>query len=179
MTTEEVAVPTVLNPSLPRPVIRDAARMPGDVAATMVADSLTAVGADAGFVATLDAELDTIEIARVTPYARHPVRFTLGLDAPYPLAETIRTREPLFIENNEHLACNNPGLIRIRTEDHSCATIPLVDEEGSLLGALNLGFDEPRTFTARDRELIDLLVQHCSEAMSLARRLETELRRPR
>jgi GAF domain-containing protein len=170
-------VQTALSPLSPRPVLREAARMPGDVAATMVADSLSTLGADAGFVATLDEELDTLEIARVTPFARHPVRFTLRLDAPYPLAETIRTREPLFIESNQQLACNNPGLIRIRSEDHSCATVPLLDESGELLGALNLGFDEPRTFGARDHELIDLLARHCAEAMSLARRLEQALRR--
>ncbi len=167
---------TVLSPYSPRPVVRDAARMPGDVAATMVADSLTALGADAGFVATLDPDLGSLEIARVTPYARHPVRFTLAFGAPYPLAETIRTREPLFIENNEQLACNNPGLIRIRSEDHSCATVPLLDESGEVLGALNLGFDEPRAFAARDYELIDLLARHCAQAMSLAQRLEAGLR---
>ncbi len=161
----------------PRPVTPDAARMPADVAATMVADSLSALGADAGFVATLDPDLGTLEIARVTPYARHPVRFTLALEAPYPLAETIRTGEPLFIENNEQLACNNPGLIRIRSEDHSCATMPLLNESGELLGALNLGFDEPRAFGARDYELIDLLARHCAGAMTLAQGLEAELRR--
>ena len=160
----------------PQPILRDAARMPADVAATMVADSLSALGADAGFVATPAPDLETLEIARVTPYARHPVRFTLALEAPYPLAETIRTREPLFIENNEHLACNNPGLIRIRSEDHSCATIPLLDESGELLGALNLGFDEPRTFAERDYERINLLARHCAQAMSLALKLEAGLR---
>ena len=167
---------TVLNPPSPRPVVRDAARMPADVAATMIADSLSAIGADAGFVATLDPDLGTLEIARVTPYARHPVRFTLALETPYPLAETIRTRESLFIENNEQLACNNPGLIRMRLEDHSCATVPLLDESGELLGALNLGFDEPRAFAARDYERIDLLARHCALAMNLAHRLETGLR---
>jgi GAF domain-containing protein len=150
--------------------------MPADVAATMIADSLSALRADAGFVATVDPVSDALEIARVTPYARHPVRFMLPLDAPYPLAQAIRSREPLFIENNEQLQCDNPGLIRIRSEDHSCATIPLLDESGELLGALNLGFDEPRAFSARDYELIDLLARACSEAMSLARRLEAELR---
>lgn len=167
---------TVLNPHSPGPALRDAARMPADVAATMIADSLSALGADAGFVATPDQELGLLEIARVTPYARHPVRFTLALDAQYPLAETIRTRESLFIENNEQLACNNPGLIRMRSEDHSCATVPLLDESGELLGALNLGFDEPRTFGARDYERIDLLTRHCAQAMSLAHWLEAGLR---
>lgn len=160
----------------PGSVVRDVARMPADVAATMVADSLSALGADAGFVATLEPDLGTLDIARVTPYARHPVRFTLALEAPYPLAETIRTREPLFIENNEQLACDNPGLVRIRSEDHSCATIPLLDESGELLGALNLGFDEPRTFSARDYERIDLLARQCAQAMGLALILEAGLR---
>ncbi|MDQ5820102.1 MAG: GAF domain-containing protein [Actinomycetota bacterium] len=168
---------TVLSPASPGPVVRDAARMPADVAATMIADSLSALGADAGFVATVDPDHGALEIARMTPYARHPVRFTLPREAPYPLAEAIRTREPLFIENNDQLKCDNPGLVRIRSEDHSCATVPLLDESGELLGALNLGFDEPRAFSARDYELIDLLARHCSEAMSLAHQLEAEFRR--
>lgn len=157
--------------------IRNVSRMPADIAATIVADSLSALGADAGFIATAAPDGRTLEIARVTPYARHPVRFDLPLEAPYPIAQAIRTGEPLVIENNEQLACDNPGLVRIRAEDHSCATLPLRDESGELLGAINLGFDEPRRFTPEQLGLIDLVARTCAQAMALARGLEQQLSR--
>jgi len=154
-----------------------AGNLPADVATVIVADCLDALNADAGYVGTVAADGETIEVARVTEFSQTPVKLEFPLDAPYPLAETIRTGRELFIESNEQLVCDHPGLVRVKEEDHACATLPLYDEEGELLGALNLGFDEPRGFSDEERELIAVLGRHCAQAMAEARHLQDELRR--
>ena len=147
-----------------------------DIATVIVATFLAELEADAGFVATLRPDGQTLDVARVTPYSDKPVHLAFPVDAPYPLAETIRTRQPLFIASNDEL-CEHPGLIRVKSEDHACATLPLLDEDGELLGALNLGYDEPHAFTSDELELIDVLGRHCAQAMSVARHLQTEVAR--
>lgn len=145
-----------------------------DVATVLVARCLATLDADAGFVATLSDDGSTIQVERVTRYSENPVHLEFPVDAPYPIAETIRTRKPLLIASNEAL-CEHPGLVRVKSEDHACATLPLVGEDGELLGAINLGFDEPHEFTAQELDVISVLAQHCTQAMSVARHLQTEL----
>jgi GAF domain-containing protein len=149
--------------------------LPEKLATAIVAASLPAIAADAGFVAVLADDGQTVNVLRVTPFSETPIRLTFPLDAPYPLAETIRIRQPLFIESNEQLACDHPGLVRIADEDHACATIPLVDDGGEILGALNLAFDEPHKFSDKELELIDVLGRECRQAMLLGRRVRDEL----
>jgi GAF domain-containing protein len=144
---------------------------PSEAVAMMVAPFLTEVGADAGFVGAVAADGRTIEVARVTPYSKAPVRLAFALDAPYPLAATIRRAQPLFIASNEQLACDHPGLIRVEAEDHACATMPLLAEDGELLGALNLGFEDPHEFTDEERTAIEQLAARCARAFDDLRRV--------
>lgn len=140
---------------------------PGDAAALAVAGCLDLIGADVAFVATLAGNSKTIAVSRVTPYSKYPVHLTFPLDAPYPIAETIRTRKPLFLADNEELGCAHPGLVRVKDEDHACATLPLfVDEE--FHGALNVGFEDPRRFSEADRDALAVLAERC--ALLIARR---------
>ena len=158
-----------------RPAERVGTSLLTEVAMPLVAESLRPLQADAGFVATVGPDGETLDVARVTPYSASPVRLGFPRDAPYPLAETIRTQRPLLIESNDDL-CEHPGLVRVKNEDHACATVPLFADNGDLLGAVNFGFDEPRRFTSEELELIDLVAEHCSRAMSLARSLRAEVR---
>ena len=148
-----------------------------DVAATIVARCLEPLGADAGFVATLTPDGANLDVTRMTRYADKSVHLSFPADAPYPLAHAARTGEALFIESNEQLVCDHPGLVRVKEEDHACATLPLF-ADGKLVGAMNLGFDEPRRFTADEHEKISLLGRYCADAMAVARRVDTEIRRP-
>jgi len=55
------------------------------------------------------------------------------------------------------------------------------DDDGEVLGALNLAFDEPHTFSHEELELIEILARECRRAMLLGQRVRDELagRRPR
>lgn len=138
---------------------------PLEAAATVLAGALELLGADAGFVAT-PAPGGVLEVARVTPFSKSPVRLEFPLDSPYPLAVAMRERHPLFIASNEQLACDHPGLVRVVEEDHACATMPLFAEDGELLGAVNVGFEDPREFDEDERALIGVVARRCAAALA-------------
>lgn len=142
------------------------APLPVDLAALAAQQELEAVGADAAFVAVRAENGTAIEVARVTRYSTHPIRLAFALDAPYPLAEVLRRGNEIFVASNEQLACDHPGLVRVNEEDHACATIPLRGEGGELLGALNLGFEDPHEFTDEERQAIGRLAQRCAAVLA-------------
>jgi GAF domain-containing protein len=141
---------------------------PGDAAALVAAAELASIGADAAFVATLSEDGTRVEVSRVTPDSEGPVYLAFPAAAPYPLAEVFRRQTDLFIESNEQLACDHPGLVRLEEADHACATIPLRGGEGLLLGALNLGFEQPHAFDDAERDAIQALATRCSTAFEQA-----------
>lgn len=136
-----------------------------EAAAAVLAARLQGMGADAGFVATISADRRTVEVARVTPFSDVPVRLVFPADAPYPLAAAIRSNRPLFISSNDTLACDHPGLIRTRGEDHACATLPLRGSDGTVLGSANVSFEDPREFSDGDRIEIEILFSACRDAL--------------
>jgi hypothetical protein len=136
-----------------------------DAAAAVLAARLSELGADAGFVATVSSDGRTVDVARVTPFSRAPVRLAFPADAPYPLATAIRRNEALFISSNDTLACDHPGLIRIRGDDHACATVPLRTAEGAVIGSANLSFEDPREFSEGDRAEIESLFAACADTL--------------
>ncbi len=138
---------------------------PTDRAALAVVAELGSVSADAAFVATLSDDGARIEVARVTPASEAPVRLAFPVNAPYPLAEVLRRQTALFIESNERLACDHPGLVRVEAADHACATVPLRGPGGRLLGAMNLGFATPHAFGDAERAAIEALGEKCAAAL--------------
>ena len=136
-----------------------------DRAALVVAAELVSVRADAAFVATLSEDRARIEVSRVTQHSEAPVRLAFPINAPYPLAEVLRRDTALFIESNEQLSCDHPGLVRVDAADHACATIPLRDAEGRLLGAMSLGFATPHAFGEAERAAIQALAVLCAAAL--------------
>lgn len=138
---------------------------PADRAALLVAGELAAVSADAAFVATVSEDGATVDVSRVTAKSKAPVRLAFPIGAPSPIAEVLRRRTTLFIESNEQLACDHPGLIRVDAADHACATIPLRGDGGGFLGVLNLGFNVPHAFSEDERASIQALAARCAAAL--------------
>jgi hypothetical protein len=64
-------------------------------------------------------------------------------------------------------------------KDHACATLPLLDDDGNIFGAVNLGFDDPHKVSAIERELIHVLGRESREAMALGQRIHNEIVRGR
>jgi GAF domain-containing protein len=64
------------------------------------------------------------------------------------------------------------------SDDHACATQQLFDEEGQVIGALNIGFDDPREFSEQELQLLGTLARERAAAMTAARRVQTAVREP-
>ena len=139
-----------------------------DTAALLFAVTLDSLGADTGFLATVTEDGQTLDVVRVTATSDNVVRLAFPLDSPYPVAEAIRARRALYIASNEQLRCDHPGLVRVQSEDHACATLPLFGTDGDLLGALNIGFEDPHEFSDDERRSIELLGERCATAMASA-----------
>lgn len=156
-----------------------AASTPDEVATAMLTRGLRVLEADAGYLAVLDPDGETLRVSRFVGYDAIPVeRLQLPLSANLPIAHAVRMRTAVFIGSNAELACDHPGVDRLDAADHACASIPLIiSEDEAPLGAINLRFDDPREFTVLEQRLFTLLGERCSQAMVRAQRFSDEQRR--
>ena len=141
-------------------------RTPIDVAAMTVAPLLDAVAADAAFVAAVAEDGSAIQVARVTPFSQAPVRLAFPVDSAYPIAMVLRSGEALFVTSNEQASCDHPGLVRVRDEDHACATIPLTAPTGELVGVLNVGFADPHEFSDGELTMLTQMAERCAAVLA-------------
>lgn len=132
-------------------------------AAVRVRQALERIGADAGYIGIPSRTGRAVHVLRVTPESQNFVELGFSIDAPYPLAAAIRHGVPLFVGDNASLACMHPGLVRLRAEDHACATVPLLAGDGTLLGAINVTFEDPHEFSETERLTLEALARECAE----------------
>ena len=87
---------------------------PHEVAGTAAAQGREALGADSAWVALLDEERRTLELAHAAGHAEDTLqRFqSLPLDAELPLAEAARTTTALWLEGPEAISGALPALSR-------------------------------------------------------------------
>ncbi|MGV3722463.1 MAG: GAF domain-containing protein [Actinomycetota bacterium] len=146
------------------------------VAEIVVDQGLAALDADAGSLALLAADGATIEVVRAANYPAQLTqpwkRFPLATNAP--LAETVRTGDPLFFEDLRCLQERYPDLgVNWSTPNRAFAAVPLLVDR-LLLGSLGLSFRQEREFSAEDREFICAVARQCGQAIQRARLYEAE-----
>ncbi|MGN6333618.1 MAG: putative bifunctional diguanylate cyclase/phosphodiesterase [Motilibacteraceae bacterium] len=135
-----------------------------EVALLVLRAGMDAFDADTGFVALSPRPGASLQVLHVARLSAPPEPLEVPPEAPYPLAAAVRTGRSLFIASNEELRCAHPGMVRLRGEDHACASIPMrVDDE--VQGALNLSWDEPRPFDEDERALLEALGVQCAAAV--------------
>jgi anti-anti-sigma factor len=148
---------------------------PQEVAATAASQGAEALGASSAWVALLDADAQTLELAHAAghePATRK--RFaSLPLDAELPLAQAARTVQPVWLESPDEIFGGYPRFREVRPQAQAAALLPL-SNEGGALGAIGLLFDYPRTFGPHDRDYLLALTRLCGQALGRARRYQTE-----
>ena len=154
----------------------DRAITPTDVLIAILREGLETLGADAGYVGIVSDDEQSLDVRRLDVETGH-VEYLgeVPADAPLPIAESARTGASLIIEDNHQLQCEHPTLTRILADDHACATLPL-RAQGRVRAVLNIGYDEPRQFDDRDRDLFLLLADRAALALERAM-LKEELER--
>lgn len=150
---------------------------PQEVADVVVNQGISALGATSGSVVLLTEGATTLKIVQAIGYPQ-PVIDTWAsfpLNAPVPLAETVRTGKSIFLPNPAALMTEYPHLesaLRI-TEHQAIASIPLI-VEGKTIGALGLSFTIPQEFSQEDRGFMLTLGQQCGQAIARAQLYEAE-----
>jgi PAS domain S-box-containing protein len=150
------------------------------VAELVVDHGVAAVGARSGGLWLIEPEATHARLVRTFGYPQEVVeRFKLlplGMGAP--LMEALREGRPVWMETPEAVTLPFPVLEERQgaasvAQTPSMACLPL-KAEGRTLGALVLGFTEPRRFDADERAFLELLVHPAAEALARARLLEQQ-----
>jgi PAS domain S-box-containing protein len=153
-----------------------AALTPNDVAVAAVREGVAAVGANAGVLALLTADGRSLEVVysegyeaqRVAHWRRFPI------DAPAPLAEAVRTGEPVVIASGDDRDRRFPGLAGgVPIQYPASISVPLM-AEGRSFGALGLSFRDHLDVRPEDRELLIAVARQCAQAVRRATLFDAE-----
>ncbi|MEH2032590.1 MAG: PAS domain S-box protein [Nostoc sp.] len=150
---------------------------PQEVADVVVNQGISALGATSGSVVLLNEGANTLKIVQAIGYPQSEIDTWASflLNAPVPLAETVRTGQSIFLPNPAALITQYPSLesaLRI-TEHQAIASIPLI-VQGKTIGALGLSFTTQQEFSQEDRGFMLTLGQQCGQAIARAQLYEAE-----
>jgi len=150
---------------------------PDEVARVMVDHAPAVIGA-VGVVLTRLVEpgshLEIMHVGDMPDNLREQWR-TIPIDAPVPLADVARTREPVFLSSREAWMRRYPHLTPTleATRHHANAVLPLM-VDARLVGVLGLAFEQPREFDDADRSLLLTLASQSALVLDRARLYEAE-----
>ncbi|HEY9597146.1 MAG TPA: PAS domain S-box protein, partial [Cyanophyceae cyanobacterium] len=148
-----------------------------EVALVVVNQGISALEAQSGFVVLLtdkDTTLEIVESVGLPPEALERwLRFPITAEVP--IAELVRTGQPIFFEDAESFVTRYPILTPLPAmiQSSAFACIPL-SVEGRTIGGMSFGFSEEREFSEDDRAFMLTLGQQCAQAIARARLYEAE-----
>ncbi|MEH2166984.1 MAG: PAS domain S-box protein [Nostoc sp.] len=150
---------------------------PTQVAEVIVEQSMAALGASSVFVALLTKSGTELEIIRTVGDQQEIVDSShrFSINAPAPLAEAVRTEQPIWQESTTTRAARYSNLAQeyAKSDYGAWISIPLI-VEGRAIGGMSLAFSEIQNFNQDDRAFMLSLAQQCAQAMERARLYEAE-----
>ncbi len=150
---------------------------PAQVAEVVVNQGIGALDARAGSLLILTDNNTMLKMVGQIGYSPEVIDQwqQLAITAPVPLAECVRTGEPIFLEHLNDLTIRYPVLSKLasQTQNRAVAALPLT-LQGQALGAIGLSFAEEREFSPEDRAFMVALSQQCAQAIARAQLYEAE-----
>ncbi|AFZ22930.1 PAS domain S-box [Cylindrospermum stagnale PCC 7417] len=147
------------------------------VADVVVNQGIRALGATAGSVVLLAEEGATIKVVQAIGYPQLLLDTwkSFPITASVPIAETLRTGQPIFVESVDAFIAKYPHLANALATTGNCAfaCIPLI-VEGKTIGGLALSFNTAQAFAQEDRGFMLTLGQQCALAIARAQLYEAE-----
>jgi PAS domain S-box-containing protein len=148
-----------------------------DVAARVLAEGMSALGARAGAIGLVEDDRANVRLVAAAGlpnddeqrYARFP------LDADLPMADAIRTRALVLLRDTQERAERYPNLGTPDTPNPSIAVVPALLEHEAV-GALAFTFSTPRWFDLNEQEFLLALGKHTAQAFERAKLYESERR---
>ncbi|MEH2468189.1 hybrid sensor histidine kinase/response regulator [Nostoc sp.] len=150
---------------------------PAQVSEVIVEQSMAALGASSALVALLNENKTELEIVRAVGYNqdlldtwRH-----FAIDSLFPLAEAVRTGQPIWAQSRQNQIACYPDLAEIYAQYDIDAwiSIPLM-VEGWAVGGITLGFAQPQLLSGEDQAFILAVAQQCAQAIARAHLYEAE-----
>ncbi|WP_375469721.1 AAA family ATPase [uncultured Nostoc sp.] len=150
---------------------------PAQVSEVIVEQSMAALGASSALVALLNENKTELEIVRAVGYNqdlldtwRH-----FAIDSPSPLAEAVRTGQPIWAQARQNQIARYPHLAEIyaQYDIDPWIFIPLM-VEGWAVGGITLGFPQPQLLSGEDQAFILAVAQQCAQAIARAHLYEAE-----
>lgn len=150
---------------------------PQQVADVVVNQGIAALEATGGSVVLLTEGNTTLKVVQAIGYPQTLINTSTSfpLAAPNQIAETVRTGQPIFLENLAAMIARYPDLADVVTviANNAWASIPLI-VEGKVIGALGLSFTPLQIFNEEDRGFMLTLGQQCAQAIARAQLYEAE-----
>jgi serine phosphatase RsbU (regulator of sigma subunit) len=146
------------------------------MAQVILSRGLAALGARAALMAVPSEDGLSLEIIHTIGYPPELMdRWrTFPVDSAYPLADAVRTGEPVFMEDLEDRRRRYPILPdRPDDHDHAVACVPMI-VDGRPVGGLTFSFSQPRTFDADDQVFLSALARQSAQALERARLYQAE-----
>lgn len=144
--------------------------------ARVIVQALKMVGAEAGLIALVNSHREQLERLH---YFGYPARLmakwrTISISGPEPLAETVRSGVPIFIESAEALGARYPEFAAEELHGYEAlAALPL-RLRGRVFGGIRLSFSQVRHFAEDEQTFMLTLARQCSQAMDRARLYQAE-----
>ena len=146
------------------------------VAQVIIEQGMSALGASCGLVAVLNQDASELEIIQAIGY-EHVGEFqrSFSIHAPYPLAEAVRSGQPVWLETIENRIARYPDLAQAYAKAGSKAwiSVPLLIE-GQAVGGLSLSFSTVPQLCESDRAFVLALAQQSAQSIDRARLYESE-----
>src|SRR5919202_381400 len=146
------------------------------VAQVIIEEGMSALGASCGLVAVLNQKTSELEIIQAIGY-EHVGEFqrSFSIHAPFPLAEAVRTGQPVWVETLENRIARYPYLAQAYAKAGSKAwiSVPLLIE-GQAVGGLSLSFSTVPQLSQSDRAFVLALAQQSAQSIDRARLYESE-----
>ncbi|MEH1982020.1 MAG: PAS domain S-box protein [Nostoc sp.] len=150
---------------------------PLQVADVVVNQGIAALEATGGSVVLFDQLGSNLKVVQAIGYPQSLIDTwaSFPITAPNQIAETVRTRQPIFVENLATMIARYPSLTDVVTftGNNAWVSIPLI-AEGEVIGALGLSFTNVQIFTEEDRGFMLTLGQQCAQAIARAQLYEAE-----
>ena len=148
---------------------------PREAAEAVLREGLAALGAGSGVVGILEDDEATVTVVSGFGYTEETLdRFRhFPVDAPFPLSEAIRLREPIVLDRSEDIIARYPALRETVAAQGTALVLPLIYEERAV-GGLYFRFRDRRKFDRDDLGYLMALGRQCAAALQRARLYETE-----
>lgn len=149
---------------------------PVEVAKVIIEHSMEVLGASSGLVAVLrdNDELEIMQAIGYQQYSNETIRF-FSIHDPFPLAEAVRTGQPMWLETVENRIARYPHLAQAYTNSGAKAwmSIPLLIDDRAV-GGLSLSFATVPSLSEDDRAFVMALAQQSAQSVERARLYESE-----